>query len=274
MRILVCNDDGIGSPGIELLAKAALVLGSDVWVVAPERKWTAASHQLSFDRVLTLTRTGERRFVCSGAPADCVVAAMAVLFASGPKPELVLAGVNDKRNVAEDIAYSGTMAITREATFWGVPAIGLSRINGASNEPVELATLRRLLQVLWGNRRDWAAEGHWLSINLPASLPALVAQARIGRDKIASACDVRERAADRITYRIRRERPATSTPGDENAHLDAGHVTVVRHHWAADAPLLQSVVAAWSDALLSSGTHPDSMGQPPSSDEFSDNGAA
>jgi len=32
-----------------------------VWVVAPERKWTAASHQLSFDRDLSLTKVA----VCS-----------------------------------------------------------------------------------------------------------------------------------------------------------------------------------------------------------------
>jgi 5'-nucleotidase len=56
MRILVCNDDGIAAPGLRLLADAARTLDSDVWVVAPERKWTAASHQLSFDRALKLAR--------------------------------------------------------------------------------------------------------------------------------------------------------------------------------------------------------------------------
>ena len=78
MRILVCNDDGITAPGLGLLAQAALALGAEVWIVAPERKWTAASHQLSFDRDLTLTRTGERSYACSGAPADCVALVVAV----------------------------------------------------------------------------------------------------------------------------------------------------------------------------------------------------
>ena len=105
MRILVCNDDGISAPGLGILARAALALDAEVWIVAPERKWTAASHQLSFDRELTLTRTGERSYACSGAPADCVVAAMTILFAGGPKPALVLAGINDKCNVAEDVVY-------------------------------------------------------------------------------------------------------------------------------------------------------------------------
>src|ERR1043165_2369014 len=106
MRILVSNDDGIGAPGLIALAEAARTLTADVWVVAPERKWTAASHQLSFDRVLALDRAAEREYACSGAPADCVVAAMTLLFAGGARPDLVLAGVNDKLNVAEDLAYS------------------------------------------------------------------------------------------------------------------------------------------------------------------------
>src|SRR5207245_2480469 len=90
MRILVSNDDGVRSPGVRLLAQAALAIGSDVWVVAPERKWTAASHQLSFDRDLTLTRIGDRIYAGSGAPADCVVAAMTLLFDAGSRPDLVL----------------------------------------------------------------------------------------------------------------------------------------------------------------------------------------
>ena len=250
MRILVCNDDGIGAPGIGLLAQAALAIGPDVWIVAPERKWTAASHQLSFDRDLTLSRTGERVYVCSGAPADCVVAAMAVLFRDERKPELVLAGVNDKRNVAEDIAYSGTMAIAREATFWGVPSIAVSQANGMSDGLRELPTLRRLLQVLWRSRQDWATGEHWLSVNLPALLPAPIAQARIGRDKIAGACDVHGATPERITYRIRRERPGTTAPGDENAHIGAGHIAIVRHGWLNAAALPASVVARWNAAMI------------------------
>src|SRR6266568_2152775 len=125
MRILVGNDDGIDSPGLSALADAALALSPDVWVIAPERRWTAAGHQLTFDRELTLTKRQDRRYACSGAPADCVVAAMTVLFDSEARPDLVLSGINDKRNVAEDIAYSGTVSVAREASFWGVPAIGV-----------------------------------------------------------------------------------------------------------------------------------------------------
>ena len=249
MRILVCNDDGFEAPGLHLLAKAARVIAPDVWVVAPDHKWTAASHQLSFDRDLTLTRTGERAYACSGAPADCVVAAMAILFADEPKPDVVLAGINDKRNVAEDIAYSGTMAIAREATFWGVPAIAVSQAMPATDGPAEFDALCRLLRALWKSRDQWAANGHWLSVNLPGALPATVVQARVGRDKLASACDVIANTPERIVYRIRRGRPGTSVPGDENAQIAAGRITVVQHCWYADAPVPDATVTAWSDAV-------------------------
>jgi 5'-nucleotidase len=248
MRILVGNDDGVAAPGLAELVGAAAALGGELWVVAPERKWTAASHQLSFDQDLTLSRVGERAYACSGAPADCVVAAMTVHFADGPKPDLVLAGINDGRNVGEDIAYSGTLAIGREAAFWGVPAISISRVaavRGAGDD----AALRALLRILWDTRCDWFSNGCWLAVNLPAALPAPIAQATIARDKIASASDVLERTVERIRYRLRRGRAHASAPGDENAVIDAGNIVVARHRWAATAALDEALIESWNRTL-------------------------
>jgi len=248
MRILVCNDDGIGSAGLRLLVEAARALADDVWVVAPDRKWTAAGHQLSFDRDLTLTHTAERLYVCSGAPADCVVAAMTVLFDAASRPDLVLSGVNDKRNVGEDLAYSGTMAIAREAVFWGVPAIALSGEGWGAEIDAQAPQLSRLLAAAWDTRADWAGDGRWLSINLPATLPAPVEEARVGRDKIATACDVVERDDDRIVYRIRRGRPGTRAPGDENDRIDAGCVAIVQHRWHCEDAVPKRVLEALTKA--------------------------
>lgn len=249
MRILVANDDGIATPGLFQLADAARVLDGETWIVAPARKWTAASHQLSFDQDLSLARVGARAYACSGAPADCVVAAMTVLFADDAKPDLVLAGVNDGRNVAEDIAYSGTLAIGREATFWGIPAISLSRVKAPTPGPDDDATLCALLQTLWQTRSEWAVDRAWLSVNLPAALPARIVQARVGHDKIATASDVVERSAERIRYRLRRGRANASVAGDENAAIDAGSIAVVRHRWSDASPLAESLVETWNRAL-------------------------
>lgn len=237
MRILIANDDGIDAAGLALLRAAAGRIASDLWVVAPERKWTAASHHLSFDRDLVLTRREPQVYALSGTPADCVVAAMTVLFRDGGRPDLVLSGVNDGRNAAEDAAYSGTLSIAREASFWNIPAIGVSRSKGGTSEEADVAALATLLGSLWARRGEWAREGAFLSVNLPKRLPADVGLARIGRDKIAGAADLVAEGEERIVWRIRRGRPHSSRPGDENDLIDAGRIAIVRHCWSDGAPL-------------------------------------
>src|SRR5699024_1737301 len=100
------------------------------------------------------------------------VSAMTWLFNDQEKPDLVLAGINDGRNVGEDLAYSGTLGIAREATFWGVPAIGFSQVKQPRRDEQDHLALVALIANLWQQRSQWQREGHWLSINLPHALPA------------------------------------------------------------------------------------------------------
>jgi 5'-nucleotidase len=190
MRILVCNDDGIDAPGLSVLEQVASRISADVWTVAPDAKRTAAGSSLTIGRPLTVRAVAERRYACSGSPADCVIAAMAWLFKDGGRPDLVLGGINDGRNVAEDRVYSGTLGIAREATLWGVPAIGFSRVKDAHASPDDVDFLAGLVSSLFGARAVWTAGGHFLSINLPAALPAQIRQPRIGRDKIGSVAEL------------------------------------------------------------------------------------
>ena len=67
--------------------------------------------------------------------------------------------------------------------------------------------------------------------------------------QLANSCDVVTSTPERITYRIRRGRPGTLTPGDENSSLDAGNITIVRHCWFADAPMPETVIAACGHAI-------------------------
>ena len=52
MRILISNDDGINSEGLHLLAGALNELACEVFIVAPDRDQSAASHSLSLHRPL------------------------------------------------------------------------------------------------------------------------------------------------------------------------------------------------------------------------------
>ncbi|MFC5586921.1 5'/3'-nucleotidase SurE [Nitratireductor kimnyeongensis] len=237
MRILISNDDGIEAPGIALAAEAASRLSDDVWVVAPDGKRTAAGPSLTVARPLTMRRLGERRYSCSGTPADCIVTSMGWLFHEDKKPDLVVAGVNDGRNVGEDLAYSGTLGVAREATFWGIPAIGFSRLKEANVREGDATWLAKFIERLWVTRNEWSLEGHWLSVNLPADLPASVSQPSIGRDKIARKVEVVREDGDEFELVVPRGREHTSRKGDENSLIAEGFATVNRLNWFGETQL-------------------------------------
>lgn len=242
MRILICNDDGIDAPGIAVLKQVADVLTDDVWVVAPDGKRTAAGPSLTIARPLTMQRLAPNRYSCSGTPADCVVSAMAWLFKDGKRPDLVLSGVNDGRNVAEDLAYSGTLGIAREATFWGVPAIGFSRVKNPVIGKKDVEWLANFVKHLWEKRAEWVEEGHWLSVNLPTALPADVRQPSIGRDKIGKTAEVVSESGDATVIIVPRGRDHATSEGDENDAIDNGFVTVNRLNWFGNSKLTPGLI--------------------------------
>src|SRR5262245_60749723 len=126
MRILITNDDGIHSEGIDACADIARAISDDVWIVAPEFDQSAVSHSLSLNDPLRLRQIEDRRYAVRGTPTDCVImAARHILKDKGP--ELVLSGINRGRNVGEDVIYSGTVAGAVEATILGIPSVALSQ---------------------------------------------------------------------------------------------------------------------------------------------------
>ena len=125
MRILITNDDGIHSPGLEACKEIARSLGSEIWVVAPEIDQSGVSHSLSLNDPLRLREIEERTYAVKGTPTDCVI--MAARHIMPKKPDLVLSGVNRGRNAAEDVTYSGTVAGAMEGAVLGIPSFALSQ---------------------------------------------------------------------------------------------------------------------------------------------------
>lgn len=243
MRILLSNDDGIEAPGLDGLVAAARRLTDDVWVVAPDGNRSSAGHAITLGRPLTLTRLADRRFTCSGTPADCVITALAWLIPGDARPDLVLSGINDGLNVAEDVAYSGTMAVAREASFWGIPAVSLSGPKGLGRyDERGLDWLAGLLHRFWRTRPAWATEGHWLNLNLPAAVPAPLRAARIGRDKVGRVVTVLSRDGSRTVLETVRSRPGTAGDGDENALTCAGFACLTNLNWFGSSPVPAEVL--------------------------------
>ena len=126
MRILITNDDGIGSPVLPALAVWASRLG-DVTVVAPKVEQSGMSHAIDFTRPIEIKKVdigeGIRAFSMDSTPADCVRYAV-----MGMKEhfDLVISGINRGLNLGADIVYSGTIGAIFEASRLGIKGVAIS----------------------------------------------------------------------------------------------------------------------------------------------------
>jgi len=106
--ILVTNDDGVLSPGIQLLAKRLKKLDSVV-IVAPDRERSAAGHSMTLHRPLLIEEIRGSVYSVNGTPTDCVNIAIKGLLKEIPR--LVVSGINKGPNLGDDVTYSGTVAV-------------------------------------------------------------------------------------------------------------------------------------------------------------------
>ena len=132
VRILVANDDGIYSPGLRALARAARQFG-EVRIVAPDVEQSSMGHAITHARPLRIKRTPIDDFDAyrvNGTPADCV----ALGVDSWGGVDIVLSGINLGYNLGNSIWHSGTLAAAKQAALLGTRGIALSTPTGG-DEP-------------------------------------------------------------------------------------------------------------------------------------------
>lgn len=133
MRILISNDDGIYSPGIVHLAKAAARFG-EVRIVAPDIEQSSMSHAITASRPLRFKRIHIGQFDAysvNGTPADCVALGMH----RWGHVDLVLSGINLGLNLGNSVWHSGTLAAAKQAALLGARGIAFSTIVTDKHEP-------------------------------------------------------------------------------------------------------------------------------------------
>lgn len=154
MRILCTNDDGVHARGLESLVTIARALSDDVWVVAPHEEQSGAARALTLADPIRVRQYDPRRFSVSGTPSDAVM--MAVHKLMDRRPDLVLSGVNNGQNLAEDVTVSGTIAGAFQGMSLGIPSIALSlarfqrdKARWATPEAHGPEIVRKLLKAGW-----------------------------------------------------------------------------------------------------------------------------
>jgi 5'-nucleotidase len=135
-HILITNDDGYESKGLEAL-KEALNKIATVTVVAPSAEKSACGHSLTLTRPLHFIQLDYDFYkLDDGTPSDCVFLALNKLFATN-KPDLVISGINIGSNMGEDITYSGTASAAMEAVLQGIPAIAISQVYAEAGKSID-----------------------------------------------------------------------------------------------------------------------------------------
>lgn len=126
MNILISNDDGIYSPGLKALAKAASGFG-DTIVMAPDVEQSSMGHAVTHSRPLMYRKSpvdfdGLEAFRVNGTPADCVALGTHLRA----NTELVLSGINMGPNLGNSMWHSGTLAAAKQAVLLGIKGIAFS----------------------------------------------------------------------------------------------------------------------------------------------------
>lgn len=126
--ILVTNDDGITSHGINVLVSVMKEIG-EVFVVAPDSPNSGMGHAITVSSTLHIKKSeifeGVESYECSGTPADCVKLGKHYLL-KDRKIDLIVSGINHGNNASISVIYSGTMSAAVEGAIEGIPSIGFS----------------------------------------------------------------------------------------------------------------------------------------------------
>ena len=161
--ILVTNDDGFYAPGVQALAKALTPLG-DVAIAAPLAQQSGVGRHISLRQPLRARERAPRAWAVEGTPTDCVY--LAVYGLLDQVPDLVVSGINNGPNLAQDVWYSGTAGAALEGASIGIPSIAISH---QSHRPKDFepacGVAVRVAQFVLG-QASWSASTI-LNVNVP-----------------------------------------------------------------------------------------------------------
>ncbi|MGC0141537.1 MULTISPECIES: 5'/3'-nucleotidase SurE [unclassified Pseudactinotalea] len=185
MRVLITNDDGVSSPGLTVLANVAHEAGHEVIIAAPNRQYSGYSAALSAEngdntagypsgpsrpqhglRISTARPPGISDDVESIAvhASPAAIAYAAGMGAFGPRPDLVLSGINLGPNVGPAVVHSGTVGAALSAAAQGIPALAAS---SASFDPEHWDTAYPVIAEALHWLKTHPQDGRVLNINIP-----------------------------------------------------------------------------------------------------------
>ncbi len=191
--ILVVNDDGIDSKGLEILAESALRFG-DVFVVAPLEETSGVGKAITLGEVNVQRhpfRHGIKAYAIDGTPADAVLLGREYLLPR--EPDVILSGVNLGPNLGiEDFFDSGTIGAAIEGAIHRKLAIAFSlaisreqKTMGNYDITETQQVVERTLRAIFSNLAVFSPE-EIISINVPYPIVNGIKASTISRKALHS----------------------------------------------------------------------------------------
>lgn len=235
MRILLTNDDGVRAPGIHALCEGLATAGHRVWVCAPDRERSAASHSVGLKRPLRAEPVdfpgAEGAWQVDGTPADC--ASLGLWLTRETEVDMVIAGINFGMNLGGACVYSGTVGAAMEASMGGTPAMAASLCVKDWDSPADFTAAARLA----AHTAEWVIRhplpmGCIYNLNVPSLpydaikglVPAKLAPVFLGKP--------RYRRAEGDVYHFEyNEAVPTADPDGDVGLIAQGYATITKLTW-------------------------------------------
>ncbi|HUA11850.1 MAG TPA: 5'/3'-nucleotidase SurE [Solirubrobacteraceae bacterium] len=243
LNVLLTNDDGIEAEGL-LAMRAALasIAGIRTVVIAPDGNRSAMARSITTRRPLWVAEQrfgdGSVGYATDGTPVDCVrLAALGTV--EDFEVDLIVSGINHGANLGDDITYSGTVAAALEGVVLGLPAIAVSQQSQAGSLDYSFeggfnfdVAARFVAQLVERHQELPLPAGTLLNINVPASGPAGVEVARLGKRIYRDELKLESEEATGRRYWIYGSDPGyEDEPGTDLAAIAAGRIAVTPLHF-------------------------------------------
>lgn len=253
--MLLTNDDGVYAEGLQTLRRELEGdPGLEVFVVAPERERSAASHAITLHKPVYVHQVKMEdctvpTWSVSGTPADCTkLGALALL---DRPPDLVISGINRGPNLGTDVFYSGTVSAAIEGAILGIPsmAVSLATFEDADYSFAARVTAALVRQV----RAHGLPPGTLLNVNVPAleegEVPG-VAITRLGLRYYTDVFYPRQDPRGRTYYWLAGDvRRGEADPDTDIGALERNLISVTPLHLRITDFKLMAELKPWAEAI-------------------------
>jgi 5'-nucleotidase len=239
LHILLTNDDGYGSVGIETLGEALRGAGHRVTVVAPRGNRSGSSASMTFGAI-RVEEKAPGAYSADATPATCALLGLSAMADPQDPFDLLVSGTNAGANAGSATGISGTVGATTAAVgMGGIPAVAVSANEvGKEGEPghrkhfeqtaaFAVDVIDRLTRTAAGG--PLLPVGTRLNVNVPGIPWSETKGVHFGVQGMGAQFGLgfEEKAPGVYAPAFRRPSGAEDVPGSDAAALSEGFVTIV-----------------------------------------------